>query len=181
MCSGDVTVEALQLLCNHADGTHGQLYSQLTNYLAPMRNDPVVPLLAFKEPQIRSLEELFADLDSDGGPDATARLLQAVLKAQVAPTFHKINVHAAMTPAEIKKLFEPVFEQAKLLRDTYQRKVERVKAREEKVREENLAKRRESSVSRRSVASSIASSTSSTTTSDPDVIPFVTVSHVIVM
>lgn len=163
MCSGDVSVDALLLLCNLADGTHGKLYSQLTGYLAPMRSDPVVPLLTFKDPLVCSLEELFAEADIEGGPETMARLLHAILMAQVAPTFHKINVHAAMTPSEIKKLFEPVFRQAKLLQDTYQqRKVQRGK-------EESLGKRRESTASR-------SSNISSASLNDPEMTPFVTVS-----
>ena len=42
-----------------------------------------------------------------------------MLSAQIKPTFHKINIHAAMTPADIHKLLEPVFEQAKQLKDSF--------------------------------------------------------------
>ena len=56
---------------------------------------------------------------------ATAKLLNAVLCATIKPTFHKINVHAAMTPAEIEQHFKPAFQQAKELRDAYHRSKER--------------------------------------------------------
>ncbi len=46
-------------------------------------------------------------------------LLHAVLCAQIKPTFHKINVHAAMTPSDIQEHFKPVFDQARELSDAY--------------------------------------------------------------
>ncbi len=185
MCSGEVSMESLLLLCNHSDGTHGYLYSQLHEYLRPMRNDPVVPLLTRRTPcgatpaipadQPHPLEQLFEEAEREGTPEAFARLLQAILTAQVQPTFHKINVHAAMTPTEIRQLFEPVFSQAQLLQHTYRRKMERIRS-EESMAAVN-AKRRESIASRRSILSSA----SSTSTTDPEEMPFVTVSHVTVM
>ena len=54
----------------------------------------------------------------------TAKLLYALLAAQLKPTFHKINVHAAMTPADIWHRFEPAFEQAKMLKDVIENKQE---------------------------------------------------------
>ena len=53
---------------------------------------------------------------------ATANLLFGVLTAQLKSTFHKINVHAAMTPADIQNQFEPVFEQAKALKEAFERR-----------------------------------------------------------
>ncbi len=53
-------------------------------------------------------------------------LLHAVLCAQIKPTFHKINIHAAMTPSDIQEHFKPVFEQAKELSDAYHKSKERV-------------------------------------------------------
>ena len=50
----------------------------------------------------------------------TASLLHGVLSAQLKPTFHKVNVHAAMTPTDILSCFEPVFKQARMLREAYQ-------------------------------------------------------------
>ena len=176
MCSGDVSMESLLLLCTHSDGTHGQLYTQLYEYLRPMRNDPVVPLLTLEGVRphpTHSLEELFEEAEQDKTPDTVARLLQAILVAHVQPTFHKINVHAAMTPAEIRKLFRPVFTQAQLLQATYRQKLERIRS------EESMAalKRRESITSRRSIISTA----SSCSTTEPQDMPFVTVSHMTVI
>lgn len=53
---------------------------------------------------------------------ATAELLHAVLTAQLKSTFHKINVHAAMTPADVQKYFKPVFEQADALKEAFERR-----------------------------------------------------------
>ena len=52
----------------------------------------------------------------------TAELLYAVLTAHVKSTFHKINVHAAMTPTDIHNYFQPVFQQARALRKAFERK-----------------------------------------------------------
>lgn len=132
---GEVNVDSLLLLCNYTDGIHGKLYSQINTYLFRMRKYPVVPLLTFKEPHGVTLEELFTTAEEENSPEATAHLLQAILSAQVESTFHKINVHAALTPVEIKKLFEPVFSQAKHLQETYcQKKLQHTKG-EKKIME----------------------------------------------
>ena len=55
---------------------------------------------------------------------ATAELLYGVLTAQLKSTFHKINVHAAMTPADIQKYFKPVFEQANALKEAFERRAQ---------------------------------------------------------
>ena len=53
--------------------------------------------------------------------------------AQIKPTFHKINVHAAMTPEDIKTLLKPAFDQAKKTSDFYQRCKYRVVGKREPV------------------------------------------------
>ena len=57
---------------------------------------------------------------------ATVMLLHAVLCAQIKPTFHKINVHAAMTPSDIQKHFKLVFDQARELSHAFKKSQERV-------------------------------------------------------
>lgn len=128
---GDVNLDSLLLLCNYDDCTHGKLYRQLDAYLAPLRRDPVAHLLTFKEHSIQqSLEDLFIEVEAakENGPEATAHLLLAILTAQVEPAFYKINVHAAMTPVEIKKLFEPIISLANELQCMYLQKVQNEKA-----------------------------------------------------
>jgi len=46
-----------------------------------------------------------------------------VLSTQIKPTFHKLNVHAALTPADIWKDLEPVFTQAKELQEYFESKL----------------------------------------------------------
>ncbi len=57
---------------------------------------------------------------------ATVMLLHAVLCAQIKPTFHKINIHAAMTPSDIQKHFKLVFDQARELSDAFKKSKERL-------------------------------------------------------
>ena len=47
-----------------------------------------------------------------------------MLNAQILPTFHKLNVHAAMTPTDIQKHLKPVFAQAKKLQESFKSKTE---------------------------------------------------------
>ena len=120
------TEDALLLLCNYIDGSHGKLYSQVLKFLCLMRNDPYLPLLTFDDPNFSSLDKLFEIAEEEKTPEMTAQLLHAILKAQVKSAFYKINVHAAMSPTEIMKLFAPVVKQADLLQDTYKQVLERV-------------------------------------------------------
>ena len=120
LSSGDINENALLALCNH-----GKFHAQLKKLLHPMRNDPMVPLLTFKDD---SLDKLFDSVEISDSPEKIACLLEAIFTARMTPTFHKINVHAAMTPAKIKSSFQPVFAQARLLHTTYQEKLSRVKS-----------------------------------------------------
>jgi hemicentin len=47
--------------------------------------------------------------------------MQQVLRAHIKNTLHKLNVHAALTPTQIKEFFEPVFLQAIRLRKAYEK------------------------------------------------------------
>lgn len=46
------------------------------------------------------------------------------MNAQITPTFHKVNVHAAMTPAEVHAHLNPAFNQARALREAHQRRAD---------------------------------------------------------
>ena len=118
MHSGEVNEESLLLLCNESDDK-GKFYSQIKEDLCLMREDPMVPLLECKATPTKTMRELFNQMDSEDSPEATAHLLYAILLAEVESTFHKINVHAAMTPAEVKTLLQPVIAQAKDLQERY--------------------------------------------------------------
>jgi len=45
-----------------------------------------------------------------------------VLFAKIKSTFHKLNVHAAMTPDDVWNHLNPVFSQAKKIQDVFQNK-----------------------------------------------------------
>lgn len=122
----DIKMDSFVQLCNLTDSTSKQLCPQINTYLAPLKNDTLLPLLTCKEPCDCTLMELFAKAEGNNDSEATARLLNAVLMAEVVPMFHKINVHAALTPQEIKSLFDPVFSQAKLLHDIYYQKEDKM-------------------------------------------------------
>lgn len=112
-------MDSVKLLCN-------KFHSSLKECLEPMGKNPMIPLLKYELPAIpngqksepivtpkRPIEELFEKAKEEDSPEATAHLLYAILLAEVVTTFHKINVHAAMTPTDVKKHFEPIFNQAK--------------------------------------------------------------------
>ena len=50
---------------------------------------------------------------------ATAELLHAIRASEVVSTFHKINVHAALTPCQVWHLLQPAIKQANSLQDAY--------------------------------------------------------------
>lgn len=109
-----MSIDELRPLCS-------QLYTQLKEYLRLMRNDFVVPLLVI---EMGCMEEMFDKADKEGNtPEAVSHLVHAILLAKVVPTFHKINVHAAMTPSEVKSQLRPVFSQANVLLKRCQQKV----------------------------------------------------------
>ena len=124
LSSGDINEGALLVLCSHA-----KFHYQLKKLLRPMKKDPMVHLLTFNTD---SLYKFFNDVEISDSPERITHLLQAIFTAKVTPTFHKINIHAAMTPSKIKSLFQPVFDQAKLLHTTYQEKLNQVRSEEPK-------------------------------------------------
>ena len=109
------------------DGKHVEFFPMVSKYLIRMWNNPVIPLLTVSCPNKKHLDTLFEEFDRKKCLESTANLLQAILKVQVKSSFHKINVHAALTPAEIKALFSPVIEQAFLVQTIYQKIVRRIR------------------------------------------------------
>ncbi len=71
---------------------------------------------------VNSIEELFQELKRDTTVEATVHLLYAIFSAKVKQTFHKLNVHAALTPTEVKDQLEPAISQAKDLQEKYYQK-----------------------------------------------------------
>ena len=131
--------------------TSGKFYSVIRSHLLSMRNDPVISLLKI-EGTGPSLEERFMEANSKDSAEVcelpscsdievarcllltvsppppppplqdTAHLLHGILTAQITPTFHKVNIHAAMTPGDIQEQFKPVFSQANFLKEAYKRR-----------------------------------------------------------
>lgn len=114
--SGEVTEDHLLLLCKYSNTKCGPLFIKIYKELRPLQTDPLIPILTFTE----KFDNLFQCCEANNTAETTAKLLYAILTAEVKSTFHKINVHAALKPAEIRKLFEPALCQARLLsQETY--------------------------------------------------------------
>ena len=52
---------------------------------------------------------------------STASLLYGVMFAEIMPTFHKLNIHSAMTATDLWNSLEPVFSQAKVLQEAFKK------------------------------------------------------------
>lgn len=124
-------MDAVTLLSN-------MYHSSLKKNLDLMRDNPMIPLLKYRTlpdeqnseeidgsaTSAASMEQLFEKSKKEGSPEVTARLLHAIFSAEVDSTFHKINVHAAMTPADVEKHFEPIFRQANFFLQSKRKKPE---------------------------------------------------------
>ena len=109
----EVNLQYLLLLCNYNGGL---LCSKINKkYLSTLRNNPVLALLSFKN---RPIEKFFTDAENDS-QENTAYLLKAILFAESNSTFHKINIHAALTPMDLKRLMNPAMEQAQKLQQAF--------------------------------------------------------------
>ncbi len=108
---------AKELVLQHCKYIHDNcinVFVMLHNQLLKRREEKsIIPLLTFEESLTDSFDKLFEQVDRDRSPEATACLFHAVCVAEVKTIFHKINVHAALTPVDIKKLLEPIFEEAR--------------------------------------------------------------------
>ena len=73
MSAGEhVSEDSLLYLCQLPDGSHGQLYTQLKEYLLPMKDDPVVALLTLRESHFKrhvTIEQLFEKAQQDGNAE----------------------------------------------------------------------------------------------------------------
>lgn len=134
--SGKITVDLLHLLCNLSDD-NGKYYVQISQNLLRMKDLPVMNLLEYKPVNmsgdtrsdangflvpIQPIEEFFAKLEQDVTLQSTVQLIYAILLSQVKPTFHKINVHAAMTPDDVRLQLEPAIHQAYKLQERFHQK-----------------------------------------------------------
>ncbi|CAI8052619.1 E3 ubiquitin-protein ligase rnf213-alpha [Geodia barretti] len=124
-CVGDISAgvpvneEDLVNVCCLPDATSstGYFYTTLQSELSSMKQDKSLLLLTAKTKGQKPLSEYFT-LYSDKSAQATACLLHAVLTSEVKSTFHKINVHAALTPQQVGRHLHPAIEQARFLMNT---------------------------------------------------------------
>ena len=66
----EVDIHDLITLCCLHDGSQGQLYSQLSKLLVPLKDDPVFVLLTIKESDdYSSIEELFDKVEFNNDPE----------------------------------------------------------------------------------------------------------------
>ena len=93
-----------------------------------MRNDSIIGLLTVTDSLNAQLDELFANAEEDKSPKSTSRLLQAILCAKLNSTFHKINVHAAMTPIEVRNELEPALTQAHTMLSIHEKIIDRAES-----------------------------------------------------
>jgi hypothetical protein len=108
MGSNEVSLESLVLLCSQ-----DALYNKIKKNLCDLKTNPLMPLLVFKPTtELGRMEQLFESVQRENTPKSLANLLHALLLAEVAPMFHKICIHAAMTPSEVQNYLNPVFQQA---------------------------------------------------------------------
>lgn len=84
----------------------------MKSYLVELEKQPIVCLLVFND---LPLVNYFSEEKEKNTPEALAHLIYALLLANVKSTFHKINIHAALTPADLELKLVPVFAQAKTL------------------------------------------------------------------
>lgn len=110
----EVNLQSLLLLCNY---NSGYLCDIINECLSTLRKNPILSLLVYKTPPCCTFEKLFSDAEK--GPEHIANLLEAILLAEVDSTFHKINIHAALTPGDLETLLNPVVEQAQLLQKAF--------------------------------------------------------------
>ena len=110
----EVNLQSLLLLCNYDSG---QLCNMINMCLSSLRKKPILSLLVYPNSNCCTFEKLFSDVEK--GPEQTAYLVQAILLAEIDTTFYKINIHAALTPDDLKTLMNPVVRQAQLLQESF--------------------------------------------------------------
>ena len=114
VCPNEVSLQSLLLLCNY---NSGYLCEMINECLSTLRKKPILSLLTHKTSPCCTFEKLFSDAEKSA--EHIASLLEAILQAEVDSTFHKINIHAALTSADLETLLNPVVEQAQLLQKAF--------------------------------------------------------------
>ena len=116
LSSGEVCRNTLQELCSQS-----KFSKELKNFLGKIRNHVAVPFLVRND-----LEELFDQVEKENTPETTSHLLYAILRAEIQPSFYKINIHAAMTPSDTKSKLDPIFKRANDMLKMYKARLVRI-------------------------------------------------------
>jgi hypothetical protein len=102
----------------------GYIYTTLRSELLKMKGSYALPLLTVKGSD-KSLDEVFSVYSALDNKEATGTLLHAVMMSEVKSTFHKINVHSALTPDQIWTLLQPAITQANSLIVAYENSLDK--------------------------------------------------------
>ena len=127
-------------LCQYLGGSATPFNANILEYLCLMRNDSIIGLLKLPDNQSASLDELFDTAASEKTPKATSCLFHAILTAFVSSSFHKVNVHAAMTPADVRKQMKPVLNQANKMLQIYEQMLQRSTVKSVETNKDSVAK-----------------------------------------
>ncbi len=90
-------------------------HKDILKILSEFQNDSILPHLTIKSKETKSLKQIYIQSLKSPRVNTTAELLHAIMHAEVESCFHKINVHAALTPSDIKCILDPIIQQAKTL------------------------------------------------------------------
>lgn len=108
LSSGEVCRDTLMEICSCKMFTE-----KLKIFLKEMRNYAIVPFLVTNDDV--DFEALFDQAEKEDTPGNLSHLLYSILLAEVKPSFYKINIHAAMTPSDIKNQLDPIFKRADIM------------------------------------------------------------------
>ncbi len=99
------SIENCNILCSN-------YHKDILKMLSVFQNDSILPHLTIKSKETKSLKQVYIQTLESPCVNTTAELLHAVMHAEVESCFHKINVHAALKPSDIKSILDPIIEQA---------------------------------------------------------------------
>eukprot|EP00731_Ephydatia_muelleri_P036542 Em0275g1a len=124
LSSGGVTTHDDMLrLCNLQHGRSGRplyllLYERVLCGIS--KHKPLVPLLELSQNyEGPCLEDCLTQADLVCSSEAIADVLHALFSAHIKSTFLKVNVHAALTPSDIRRHLQPAFALANELKSKF--------------------------------------------------------------
>ncbi len=106
-------------LCNYIVEAPDNFHNNILTYLLSLRNAWFISMLTIQDSCSVPLHQLFDIASKEKNSQHTSTLLSALLYATITSTFHKINVHGAMTQTEITNELKPALVQARKMLDVY--------------------------------------------------------------